>query len=61
MNHKQELIELSAKNVLRCIFGNTKFNHDIQLQYDFIMQEANLPMKELIKSIIRYRGILNDN
>ena len=58
MNHKQELIEISAKNVIRHAFGNTKFNHDIQLQYDFIMQEATPQLKDLIKSIFKYRGIL---
>ena len=58
MNHKQELIEMSARNVLRHAFGNTKFNHDLQLQYEFLMQEATPQMKELIKSIFKYRGLI---
>lgn len=58
MNHKQELIEMSARNVLRHAFGNIKFSHDIQIQYEFLMKEANPQMKELINSIFKYRGLI---
>ena len=59
MNQKQELIELSARNVLRHAFGNIKYTHDIGIQYDFIMKEGSPQLKDLISSIFRNRGLLN--
>jgi len=56
INHRQALLDMCERRLVKYAIGDLKYSHDIQLQYQFIMENSNELTREVLRDIFQIMG-----
>lgn len=56
INYKDAQIRMCARNVIKCAMGDMKLNHDLYIQYEYLMQSGRKELIDLVRKVIDARG-----